>query len=125
MKDKVIAKIPEHYVSDDSVQVMYGYRDQMALIGEEKTVTKYVDWKNGEIINSYLTDERKKDFPYSNIPSFVESDLFGKYKNVNQILSFGHQYLLFQDDEILYDYPIKYGKSAFLVRSTPILDKKI
>ena len=106
MKSKIIIqRIPEHYVRDDYFQIILGYQRSMAL--RDNVTFKYMDWPNEERINSYIDDERKDKFPYSNIPTHKKRILFKKYNMVNQILSFEIPYLNFFDGKITYNFALK------------------
>lgn len=118
MKSKIIIqRIPEHYVRDDYFQIILGYQRSMAL--RDNVTFKYMDWPNEERINSYIDDERKDKFPYSNIPTHKKRILFKKYNMVNQILSFEIPYLNFFDGKITYNFALKDGKKALLITDIP------
>ena len=48
--DKIIQRIPKHYVEDDYFQIILGYQHFMVLLDSEDF--KYVDWPNMELINT-------------------------------------------------------------------------
>lgn len=113
VKNEIVVKIPSHYVGDDCVQVMFAYRGSMAVINP--TGIKYHDQVGYENINHYLEDERRKKFPYSNIPMHNGKILFRKYKYVNQLLDFDTPYLRLSSQGIYESFAVKDGGEAFLV----------
>ena len=114
---RIILRIPEYYVGDDCFQIMLWYQNFMAFRDNEKF--KYVDWPNTEQINTYIDDERKENFPYSNIPVYKKRILFKKYNMVNQLLSFETPYLSFSSEGFTYYFGVKDGKEALLIASVP------
>lgn len=115
--DKIIQRIPKHYVEDDYFQIILGYQHFMVLLDSEDF--KYVDWPKMELINTYIDDKRKDIFPYSNIPIHKKSILFKKYNMVNQLLSFETPYLMFSSECLRYYFALKDGNDGLVISSTP------
>lgn len=101
--DETIQKIRSHYVKDDYIQIMLAYRDYLVLYGNKNLMyfKNYIEKKPILVegnINVYLNDERKEDFPYSQIPEHIERVLlFRKMNFANQILDFEKPYIGIND----------------------------
>lgn len=115
MDIKVVRRVPSHYVQDDCIQEMVGYRDGLYILASEGIV--YKDFPNEETINEYLNDERRVNFPYNNIPTHIRRIGFRKYKMVNRILDFDKVYVHFTGQGIYTEQAIKNGKEALVVFS--------
>lgn len=113
MDIKVVRRIPSHYVQEDCIQEMVGYRDRLCIIDSEGIV--YDDSCNEEIKNEYLEDERRFNFPYSNIPSHIRRIGLRKYKVVNRILNFDKIYVHLMKEGIFTEQAIKNGEEALVV----------
>lgn len=113
MDIKVVKRIPSHYVQEDCIQEMVGYRDGLYIIDSKGFV--YKDFPNEETINEYLNDERRFNFPYSNIPTHTKRIGFRKYKMINRILDFDKVYVHFTGQGIFTEQAIKNGEEALVV----------
>jgi hypothetical protein len=113
MNVKIVRKIPAHYVQEDCVQEMSGYRNSLCII--DSTGILYNDFPNEEIINRYLEDERRTNFPYHNIPSHIRKFGFKKYSVINRILDFNKIYVHFTEQGIFTEQAIKDGEEALVV----------
>lgn len=114
MKNKrIIQRIDERYVGEDCIQKMVAYKDFLAIFGNGEEL--YFDFQNYGLIHTYLEDERRKYFPYSNIPTHIKTILFKKYKVANQLLNFDTPYFIFSKELTSTLYAIRDGASALLV----------
>ena len=111
MQEMGVKKIKSCYVGDDCVQIMFAYNDGLTILSPEGVVY-HENGTNNEYINKYLDDERRKKFPYSDIP--MHKELFG-FKITNQILDFNKSYLRFFDGNIVENYVVKDGNEALIV----------
>ena len=109
---KVVRKVPSHYVSDDCLQQMLGYRDGVMIINSKGMI--YEDTETDKY-NSYLTDERRFDFPYHNIPTHIQRFGMRKYKFVNLILDYGKIYLHFTPQGMFTQQAFKNGEEGLVV----------
>ena len=101
--DEMVAKMHSHYVADDYIQIMLAYRDYLLLFGNndlmyfKNFIASHPSIREGSK-NVYLDDERKNNFPYSQIPEHIERVLlFRKLNFVNQILDFEKPYIRIND----------------------------
>ena len=109
---KVVRKVPSHYVSDDCLQQMLGYRDGVMIINSKGMI--YEDTETDKY-NSYLTDERRFNFPYHNIPTHIQRFGMRKYKFVNLILDYGKIYLHFTPQGMFTQQAFKNGEEGLVV----------
>ncbi len=119
---EIIRKVNKYYVGDDCVQVMTGYRGCMLLLGPDQIL--YHDQANCDYINKYLDDERRTQFPYSNIPYHYQRNGFKKVKYVNQLIDFDKPYLKLSNNGMVEIYAIKDRDSAFVVSKICMHDEE-
>ena len=100
MKNVILQKIDKQYVGDDCVQVMFNYKKGLCII-KDKQIIFYHNCDENEAQykykNEYLNDERRLQFPYSDIPSHNERIGFKKYITVNQLLDYDTIYTVIRD----------------------------
>lgn len=118
LNNRVIQKIDSKYVGDECIQMMMAYRKYLGLIGNGEVL--YHDQANYELINKYLEDERRSQFPYSNIPTHVKRVGFRKFKVANQLLNFDTPYFRFSSEFSGICYAVKDDKNAYLVNDVLI-----
>ena len=113
---KMVQRIDSHYVGEDCVQVMIPYRDKISILSNDEMIFHY---KNGSYIyiNKYLDDERRKQFPYSNIPTHFARVRMKKYAYTNQLLDFEKPYIVVSDSEVIEKYAIKDSNQALVISS--------
>lgn len=63
--DEIIKRLKKCYVGEDCCQTMFPFGDKATIISPDGIVF-YLD--DEDIVNSYSFDERRKQFPYNNIP---------------------------------------------------------
>lgn len=110
---KIAKKVPSHYVGEDCLQQMIGYSNGLLLLNPDEII--YQDTGSKNKINKYLTDERRHQFPYSNIPTHYQRVLFKKYLFTNQLLNFDTPYLQLSSQGIFTKYALKKGKEGIIV----------
>ena len=135
MKDKstaYIQRVPSAYVGEDCAQLMFTYDKALRITkvgnnpNEEKQVifnyNEYV--RNSEYINEYVQDERRKQFPYSNIPIHTERKNMKKRNVVNQLLDYDTLYIVTRQTEDsflrMYCQVIKDGDSAIVIQDNKL-----
>ncbi len=110
---KIAKKVPGHYVGEDCLQEMIGYSGSLLLLNPDEIV--YQDTSAENKINKYLTDERRHQFPYSNIPIHYQRAPFKKYLFTNQLLNFDTPYLQLSPQGIFTQYALKKDKEGIVV----------
>lgn len=90
----MIERIPEYYVSDECVQLTLPFYNNITVFDGDiykKGVLCHYNLKDdSQNINKYLLDDRRYNFPYSNIP--IYKGLFGRYY-INQLFEYNKHYL--------------------------------
>ena len=112
-KTEIVQRVASHYVGDDCLQIMLGYKGNMALLSPSGLM--YNDLPNRDYVHQYLEDERKKQFPYSNIPVHNRRISFSKYKFANHLLDFDTPYLNLSNQLLTENFAVKDGNQALLV----------
>ncbi len=118
--DEMIEKIHSHYVADNYIQIMLGYSNYLLLFGNNDLMYYKSFIESDSLIregskNVYLEDERKNNFPYSQIPEHIERVLlFRKLIFVNQILDFEKPYIRINDGFITKMTAFKDGDEALV-----------
>jgi len=114
---ETIKRIPKHYIGDDCIQVMLPYRDSLILMA--KNGIQYYSIPELSIyVNKYLEDERRKQFPYHNIPNHYERNWLIKYNYTNQILNFEESYIEINNGMITEMFVIKDKTDAIIISKT-------
>lgn len=123
----LIQKIDSQYVGDDCAQLMFKYEDGMVIININEQKLFYYDVPNciNEFgyVNNYLTDERKEQFPYSDIYEHIERTEGQRINVVNQLLDFDCLYKIIRCDSQgrvnvrVYGKLIKDGDEAIFIQS--------
>lgn len=127
--DEMVEKMHSHYVADDYIQIMLAYHNYLLLFGNNDLmyfrnfIESHPSISEGSR-NVYLDDERKNNFPYSQIPEHIERVLlFRKLNFVNQILDFEKPYIRINDGFITKITAFKDGDEAIV--HTKILNGKL
>ena len=127
--DEMVEKMHSHYVADDYIQIMLAYHNYLLLFGNNDLmyfrnfIESHPSISEGSR-NVYLDDERKNNFPYSQIPEHIERVLlFRKLNFVNQILDFEKPYIRINDGFITKMTAFKDGDEAIV--HTKILNGKL
>ena len=127
--DEMVAKMHSHNVADDYIQIMLAYHNYLLLFGNndlmyfKNFIESHPSIREGSR-NVYLEDERKNNFPYSQIPEHIERVLlFRKLNFVNQILDFEKPYIRINDGFITKMTAFKDGDEAIV--HTKILNGKL
>lgn len=114
----IIQKLPNHYVGEDCVQVRVPYSDDLTILDGEGIFFHSCNNNPSTYINKYLDDERSKNFPYHNIPTYKYCKLGHKVICVNQLFDFYQSYVLIGPGYgITEEYVIKDNEGIFLVKN--------
>lgn len=107
-------KIKSHYVGDDCVQIMVPHFTYSMTIIDENSI-RFHERKNSDYyINSYLTDKRALQFPYSEIPEHKRLVGFKKIKYINQLFEFNKPYITMKGS-VIENFVVKDGNEAILI----------
>jgi hypothetical protein len=109
---RIAKRIPAHYVGEDCLQEMIGYRGSLLMLSPEEII--YQDTHAEEKINKYLEDERRHQFPYSNIPTHYQRAPFKKFLFTNQLLDFNVPYLQISAQGIFAQHAVKDGNTGIV-----------
>lgn len=110
---EIVQRIESHYVGDDCIQIMAPYRNSLTVF-DKKGIT-YRSFDGEETINKYLLDERRKQFPYHDIPSYTAKRGLKKYKYHNELFNFEEPYVRMVDGLFIESFVVKDGKEALLL----------
>ena len=116
---ETIEKLNKLYIKEDCVQISIPYRNTLVLFsstGKKYEHNKYSSANPlSEFNNTYLSDKRRKGFPYHDIPVHYENKYGFKMCYVNQILDYDKIYIQIGDGHIYERYVIKDGNDAYLI----------
>ena len=111
-----VSRIPSHYTSSDCVQVMIGYKKYMTMFDKNGILYHYEP--NGNVnVNKYLSDNRRFDFPYYDIPEHIERKIRGKYNVINQLLNYEEVYITVSGNSIIESMAILNKDQALVVNN--------
>ena len=112
---EIVQKVGSQYVGDDCIQVMAPYKNAITILNKDGVIYSH---KEGVYpsVHEYVKDERRKQFPYSNIPThYSRARLFGKMNYANQLLNFEEPYIRIGDGGIIENFAVKDNNQAFLI----------
>lgn len=124
VNNEIIQIINKKYVANDCVQVMFTYDKSLAIIRNDNKIIFYDNMQDSQnnigYINEYVKDERRKQFPYSNIPIHTKRILFKKYNVVNQLLNYNRIYKIIRENKgeaiVMYCKALKDKDSAIVIQ---------
>ena len=95
----IIQRIEEKYVGSNCVQVMFKHNHGLCIIKDKRIIFCDLPYSaEYGYINKYLQDDRRHQFPYSDVPEHnevIEEDL---YVVVNQLLEYDSIYTIIRSD---------------------------
>ena len=113
---EIVQRVEGQYVGEDCLQIMIPYNKSLNLMSTDGIQFHYAP--KDFFINKYTEDERRLQFPYSNIPiHYTNNSQLGKITHVNQLLEFEKPYLLICDGVCREIYAIKNGEEALVADS--------
>lgn len=121
--NEIVQRIESHYVGDECIQLAIPYRNAITILDQDGIL--FHDKIGSNLyINKYLEDERRSQFPYSNIPIYYSKKMFkGKIYNTNQLLDFEKPYISIGDNQIIERFVVKDGGQALLIKKIMKMDK--
>lgn len=114
--NEIVQRIQSHYVGDDCIQIMFPYQDTLTIVNQDGMLYHHKPGSN-LYVNKYLEDERRKQFPYSNIPTHFSKVRFRKIAYTNQLLDFEKTYISIGDGYYSESFVIKDNNQALLISS--------
>ena len=105
--NEIVQRIESHYIGDGYIQTMVPYVNSITILDKHDAIYHHVDGSDC-YINKYLSDERRKSFPYSNIPTHFESKGLRRLKFTNQIFNFDEPYVIIADGGKIVESFVKY-----------------
>ena len=96
-KKDIVMRIKDLYVGDNYCQLMIPHGERVVLLSKEGVILQKGFLKN---VNKYLSDSRKSNMPYSNIPTHCMKFFDGKIFYSNEILNNNDIYLSFTDGSV-------------------------
>ena len=124
--NEIVQKINHWYVGDDCVQLMVPYKNSLTILNKDGILYHHKDGSENSI-NCYINDERRKQFPYSNIPIHNSKlGLFDKCHYTNQLFNFEQPYIRIGDYHLIESYAIRENNEALVVnRILPVHKKTV
>lgn len=113
-KREFIQRIESHYVADDCVQIMIPHlEDTISVLNSDGII--YHSKPNSYLyINKYISDSRRNQFPYSQIPTHSDLIRGHKVEYINQLYDFNRVYITISDGKIKEDFVVKDKNEALL-----------
>ncbi len=121
---EIVQRVENHYVGADCIQVMVPYRNTITILNKDGIIYSHKKGSHASI-NKYVEDERRKQFPYSNIPThYSKVGLFGKMNYANQLLNFEEPYIRIGDGGIIECFAVKDKSGVFLINKVLTGDRR-
>lgn len=118
--NEIVQRVESHYVGDDCVQVMVPYKSEIIILNKDGIIYSHQNGSH-DSINNYVNDERRKQFPYSNIPTHRSRvGLFYKMNFTNQLFDFEEPYIRIGDNHIIESFAVKDKSEALLINKVII-----
>ena len=113
-KREFIQRIESHYVADDCIQIMIPHlEDTISVLNSDGII--YHSKPNSYLyINKYISDSRRNQFPYSQIPTHRDLIRGHKVEYINQLYDFNRAYITISDGIIKEDFVVKDKNEALL-----------
>lgn len=118
-----IQRIPSHYVGEDCIQIMIPHINDAITILNSDGMTYHYKPNSEFFVNKYISDERKEQFLYSQIPTHKDKKDGKKIEYINQLMDFNRVYIKISDGLIVERYVIKDGDEALLATKTIMPNK--
>lgn len=123
--NEIVQKINHWYVGDDCVQLMVPYKNSLTILNKDGILYHHKDGSENSI-NCYVNDERRKQFPYSNIPIHNSKlGLFDKCHYTNQLFNFEQPYIRIGDYHLIESYAIRENNEALVMNRIMTVHKKL
>lgn len=115
MKYEYVNRIKKSYVGDDCIQIMKSHpsNSTITILNSDGMIFHYKP-NSTLYINEYMLDERRKQFPYSQIPTHTSIVRLKKIEYVNQLFNFNRVYLTIAGNMVIENYVVKDGEEALL-----------
>lgn len=112
--NEIIQKIERPYVGEDCVQFMASYKKSLTVF--DKKGIMFHSMPNSKLeINRYVKDERRKQFPYSSIPTHRERDGFSSINVTNQLFNYEEPYIRIGDGKVVESFVVQDNKEALMI----------
>ncbi len=113
-KREFVQRIESHYVADDCIQIMLPHLEDTISVLNSDGIIYHSKPNSNLYINRYISDSRRNQFPYSQIP--IHSDLIRGHKveYINQLYDFNRVYITISDGIIKENFAIKDKNEALL-----------
>ena len=122
--NETVQRISSWYVGEDCVQIMIPYAKAITILDRNGIVYHH---KVGSqfLINNYVSDERRKQFPYQTIPTHCKKSIFHGTTcyYTNQLFDFEQPYIRVRDGYLIETYVVKDGNEALKVNKTMPINK--
>ena len=112
--DIIAQRIKSQYVGENCIQISIPYVKGLTIFDKDGIVYHQLD-KSDNYTNKYLDDERKNNFPYSNIPIYYRKKPGYNVTYINQLYDFNKPYIIVGNGGIREHYAIKENDEALLV----------
>ncbi|MBR3898385.1 MAG: hypothetical protein IKJ43_03800 [Bacilli bacterium] len=119
-KREFVQRIESHYVADDCIQIMIPHLEDTISILNSDGIIYHSNPYSYLYINKYISDSRRNQFPYSQIPTHSDLIRGHKVEYINQLYDFNRVYITISDGIIKEKYVVK-DKNEALIATKYIL----
>ena len=111
-RDEIVERVSKPYVGSDCVQISVGYNESLTIFSKDGIVYHDVIDYPCVSINRYMEDDRRKSFPYANIPTYISQRGLFEVKHTIQLFDYDEVYVMIKDGEVYEKYIVRDGNSA-------------
>lgn len=112
--NELVTRLTPHCIGENCVQVMVPYKHSLTHLNKDGILYHFIP-DSYLHINKYIEDERRKQFPYFNIPTHREKLGYHILNYTNQIFNYDEPYISIGDGHIVESYVVKDGNSALML----------
>ena len=112
--EEVVQKVSSWYVGDDCAQLMIPYQDAITILNRNGIIYHHTEGSE-VLVNEYINDERRKQFPYHSLPIHYSKHIDGKYQYTNQLFNFEEPYIRINDGGVIESFVVKDKSEALVV----------
>lgn len=125
-REVVLERVSKPYVGDTCVQISEGYNESLTIFSKMGIMYHDIIDYPCVSVNKYIKDDRRKSFPYANIPIYMSQSGLVDTKHTMQLYNYDEVYVMIKDGKIYEKYVVRDKDSALvLTKNIKSIDKEV